>query len=119
MKHIKIVAAFLVAISFALSPLQAAEKKSKGKRPNPFAEIGASKEQIKKITELRKSSQTAMKEARASKNREKMQAAQKEFQAAIAQILDADQMEKYKAVMAKNRKGSKGGKDKKKKKKSE
>jgi hypothetical protein len=123
MKYTKIITSLVIAGAFVFSSsLMAADKKPKGKkseagqkgksgRKNPLAEIGASKEQMKKIGELRKQMVGDMKKARDAKDRKAMQAAQKAFAAKLADILSEEQMGKYKKVVAEMRKG-KGGKGK-------
>ena len=53
-----------------------------------------------------------MTQARESKDREKMKAAYKKFQAGLAKILDKEQMTKYRAATIKIREGAKGKKGK-------
>lgn len=113
MKYTKLVAAFLAACTFAFSPLQAAEnQEGKAKRPDSFSEVGLSPEQKVQVEELQKSIQPLRKEAVELKDREKMQAAQKKFQAGLAKILDEEQMKKYLEVIAKRREAAKAKKRK-------
>jgi len=79
--------------------------RSKGprQRQNPFADIGLSQEQQMQVQEFQRSMQAEMKKASESRDREKIQAAQKKYQAGLAKILDEEQMKKYKAAIAKMR----------------
>jgi len=120
MKYTKIITSLLLAGAFLCSsPLMAADndkadkkaragQKGKAGRKNPLAELGLSKEQMKQVAALRKEVGAKMKKAREDKNREAMQAAQKEMREGLAKILNEEQLEKYQKIMAEMRKGGKG-----------
>jgi hypothetical protein len=77
--------------------------KRRGKGPNPFADIDLSQEQITQVQDLHKSILPLRKEALESKDRRKLQAIQKKFQAALAKILSEEQMAEHQAAMVKIR----------------
>lgn len=81
-------------------------QKKKRNGPSPFGDVDLSQEQKVQVQELQKTIQPLMMEARASKDRKKIQAVGNKFHAGLAKILDEEQSKKYKEAMAKIREGA-------------